>query len=365
MSQPNPAAALVDRILSREAPITLRQAAARGALPLPRAALARVFVALFEDPDEAVRLAAKASMAALTPDVVAEVLGDPDCAPEVFRHFAARASRDATLAERVAFHAAAPDDVLGVLAGQGTAPVVDLVLTNQERLLSTRGLLDRMIENPSLRPDQRGKILDILDRMVREGGTGDDAGATTPIPEDLTPEEAARILDVDVGELFAESEILDGEEFETSPDFVVRSAYKRILKLGPAHKAVLAMKGGREERMILIRDTAKVVALSVLKNPRLTEKDVEDIARLRSVSDDVLRTIGANREWAKRHAVVGALVRNPRTPQGISMNFISRLAIQELRDLARDRNVPELVRRHAKRLYDARTQKKVQKPGRK
>ena len=140
-------------------------------------------------------------------------------------------------------------------------------------------------------------------------------------------------------------------------DFQVRSAYRRILKLSPGQKAMLAMKGGRDERLILIRDTNRVVAASVLKNPRITEKDVEEISRMRNVTEDVLRTIGANREWSKRYTVTLSLVRNPKTPQAISVNFISRLAVKDLKDLSRDKNVPELVRRIAKRTYDQRSQK--------
>ena len=59
------------------------------------------------------------------------------------------------------------------------------------------------------------------------------------------------------------------------------------------------MKGGREERLILVRDTNKVVALSVLKNARLTEGEVEAIASMRNVSDEILRNVGINREWSK------------------------------------------------------------------
>jgi hypothetical protein len=222
-----------------------------------------------------------------------------------------------------------------------------------------------MTENPALRPDQRGKILDILDRLMRDWGTPAEGDSHAAALGEVTPEVAARLLEVDIGELFAASEIMGGEEFEQSESMEIRSAYRRILQMGPGQKAVLAMKGGREERMILVRDTNKVVALGVLKNPRLTEKDVEEIARLRNVSEEVLRGIGINREWSKRYAVAGMLVRNPRTPPGISLNMLARLVTQDLKELMKDRNVPELIRRQSKRLYEARTQKTTKMPGKK
>ena len=99
---------------------------------------------------------------------------------------------------------------------------------------------------------------------------------------------------------------------------MLHSAFRRIVLLNVSQKAILAMRGGREERMILVRDTNKLVALGVLRNPRLVEDDIESIARMRCVSDEVLRTIGQTRAWAKSYAVVTTLVHNPRTPQAAS-----------------------------------------------
>ncbi len=122
-------------------------------------------------------------------------------------------------------------------------------------------------------------------------------------------------------------------------------------------KAILAIKGGREERTILIRDTNRLVALAVMKNPRMPEGEVEAIAGMRNVREEVLRTIGATREWTKNYAVALALVRNPRTPPGISTNFITRLNNKDLKFLSKDKNVPEIVRRMAKKNSDLRQQR--------
>jgi len=357
MSQPTPVEALVKRILEGRAPLVLRQAAARGALPLPRTLLTRVYVHLLEDSEGQVRETARANLEALDVEAIGEVLSDPGCVPEILRYFTPRAARDTALAEKLAFHPAVPDDALSVLASEGSASVIDLVLTNQQRLLTCPGLLDRLTVNPALRPDQRGRILDLLDGLVRhEARTSTGVTESDVLSEDEAAEEAARLLNVEVGELFAASEILGADELERAEDPLLRSTFSRIVNLTPGQKAVLAMKGGREERMILARDTNKVVALSVLKNPRLTEEDVEEIAATRNVSEEVLRSLGSSREWAKRYPVALALVRNPRTPPGISVNFVSRLTAQDLRGLCNDKNVPEIVRRMAKRTHELRTQ---------
>ena len=353
-----PVAAIIERILAGAAPLPLRSAAARGALPLPRAVLTRLYLHLRQDADEAIRADAERSLGELTSDVVTEILADPACDPAVLLHFAPGAARDERLAEKVAFHPNLDAKTLHVLASEGSGAVLELVLTNQEKLLSTPGLIDRLSVNPALRQDQRGRLLDLIDRFVQaseEAAPAPDGVA----PETVTPEQAARFLDVDVGELFAASEIVDGEEFANSPDIVVQSVYKKILTLNTAQKAILAMKGGREERAILIRDSNKIVSLSVLKNGRLTEAEVESIASLRNVSDEVLRLVGINREWSKNYVIMANLVRNPRTPPGVSTNFVPRLNNKDLKKLADDRNVPEIIRKAAKRTHDLRTQQQA------
>jgi hypothetical protein len=350
---------ILERILSGAAPLPLRSAAARGALPLPRAVLTRLYLHLRNDPDEAVRFDAENSLGQITPEVLLEIMSDAVCDPVVLEHFAPTAARDERLAEKVAFHPRANANALSILASEGNASVLDLVLTNQERLLATPGLVDKLSVNPALRADQRGRLLDLIDRFFRGEAerAAESAGPGVEAAETIDAEQVARILEINVGELFAASEIMDAEEFAQSEDLVVRSAYKRILTLNTAQKAILAMKGGREERLILVRDTNKVVALSVLKNARMTDGEVEAIASMRNVSDEILRSVGSNREWAKNYTVVANLVRNPRTPPSLSTNFVSRLNNKDLKNLGGDRNVPEIIRRMAKRTVELRTQK--------
>ena len=347
---------IVERILGGGAALPVRAAAARGALPLPRAVLMRLAIHLLDDPEEQIRADAQATLTSAGDEEIREVLSDESCAPEVLAHFAERAVRDEGLAELVAFHKSVPDSALFVLGSKGNASIIELVLTNQERLLATPKLLDTLTVNPALRPDQRGRILDLLDRFLKaapEKGSEQD----NDDKEGVDLEEAARVLEVDVGELFASSEILDGEEFEMAEDPEIRSAYRRILTLNTAQKALLAMRGGREERLILVRDSNKVVALCVLRNPRLNDQEIELLANMRNVTDEVLRTIGSHREWVKNYSVVSALVRNPKTPPGISTNFISRLNSFDLKNLVRDKNVPEIIRKMAKKTFDIRNQR--------
>jgi hypothetical protein len=67
-----------------------------------------------------------------------------------------------------------------------------------------------------------------------------------------------------------------------------------------------------------------------------------------NVSEDVLRTIGANRGWMKHYGVVVGLVRNPKTPVGTSLNLLSRLNDRDIVMLSVDRNVPQPLRSAAR-----------------
>ena len=75
-STSSPLDAAVQRILAGQAPLPVRSAAARGALPLPRHVLARLYLKLREDPDERVRGDATASLTRLAGESLREVLSD-------------------------------------------------------------------------------------------------------------------------------------------------------------------------------------------------------------------------------------------------------------------------------------------------
>jgi hypothetical protein len=122
------------------------------------------------------------------------------------------------------------------------------------------------------------------------------------------------------------------------------SAMQRISRLNVAQRIALAMKGSREERAILIRDPNKIVAVAVLSSPKMTETEIESIAKMASVSDEILRIIANTRQWMKRYTVIAALARNPKTPVAISMNMLPRLNDKDLRAISADRNVPEVLR---------------------
>jgi hypothetical protein len=85
----------------------------------------------------------------------------------------------------------------------------------------------------------------------------------------------------------------------------------------------------------------------VLQSPKLTENEIDTIASMRNVSEDVLRDVGSNKEWTRRYAVALNLAKNPKTPPAISQRMLLRLQSRDLKLIGRDRSIPEAVRRYA------------------
>jgi hypothetical protein len=361
---------LFDRVLAKDAPEALRLGAARGALPVPLQDRVLLQVRLLADPLPAVSAAARDSLAATAVQTLAPLLRDPDCDPDVV-DYCARSGRfkDETLAEAIA-HPKVSEATLEALAASGAADVVGLLITNEVRLIGNPAIMRHLLANPNLTTNHRRRLLELQRDFIGKdkpsaaappvsGTMPPPQGEVIPFPEPPLPEDASAADAVP-------SEDSDGAaepptDAEPPPEFDEEAlertdAYQRIQRLNVAERNILAMRGNGEERAILIRDTARVVSQAVLKNPRLSETEVVNYAGMRSVHEDILRAIAKNREWTKSYAVAWALVRNPKTPAGVSVQFLGRLGTRDLKIAAGDKNVPDLIRRQARALFMTRTQ---------
>jgi hypothetical protein len=149
-------------------------------------------------------------------------------------------------------------------------------------------------------------------------------------------------VELEADPLLAEP-LLDGDE--PPPEGQEReSTLKKIAALTVAQRMALAMKGTREERAILIRDPNKIVGVAVLSSPKINEAEVETIAKMTSLSEELLRMIAFSRAWTKNYGVIHALVKNPKTPVAIAINFLSRLSEKDLRGISANRNVSDALR---------------------
>lgn len=147
------------------------------------------------------------------------------------------------------------------------------------------------------------------------------------------------------------------EEIEQVTEEKHKSIFQLILTMRISEKVQLALKGNKEARGILVKDPNKLVCSAVIKSPKINEAEALAYAKSRNVSDEVLRLISMNKEWMRSHQVVLALVHNPRTPLGISMQLLMKLSDKEMADIASSKAVAGAVAAAAKRLVLAKASK--------
>ena len=213
-------------------------------------------------------------------------------------------------------------------------PLLDMLKHGQMdrdiRLMAAQGTLD-------LRPDEQQKVLEILvgdaDPDVAQAATASLTSGAVAAVEPDAPEESDAQGD-------ERSEVKAARE---------KGLLETLAAMNPAQRLARAMKGSREERTILIRDPNKIVAVAVLSSPKVSETEIEAIAKMANVSDEILRIIGNTRAWMKNYRIVSALTRNPKTPQALAMTLLSRLQEKDVKLLVSDRNVPDSLRTAARR----------------
>jgi hypothetical protein len=141
---------------------------------------------------------------------------------------------------------------------------------------------------------------------------------------------------------------------------------QRINRMTAAEKVKAALSGNQEERLILIRDSNKIVARAVLQSPKLSDMEIENIASMKNVTEEVLRLIAINRKFMKGYAVIRSLVNNPRTPIDVSLPILNRLNERDLKGLTINKNIAEVVRGMALKMVKQKEEaNKPKLPGKK
>ncbi|MBZ5514803.1 MAG: hypothetical protein LAN62_08160 [Acidobacteriia bacterium] len=141
---------------------------------------------------------------------------------------------------------------------------------------------------------------------------------------------------------------------------------QRINRMTAAEKIKAALTGNQEERLILVRDSNKIVARAVLQSPKLSDMEIENIASMKNVTEEVLRLIAMNRKFMKTYAVVRQLVNNPRTPIDVSLPLLNRLNERDLKGLTINKNVADVVRGMALKMVKQKEEaNKPKVPGKK
>jgi hypothetical protein len=391
---------VVRAIVGGTAPQPARLMAARGMLPLSAEELLEVLVCLRADGDGEIAVAAEATLLEQPQEVFLSAASSSGASPRVLLYLASRSDAGREAHEAVATHAATPDEAITALASMtGDGALLELLTVNQQRLIRTPAIIDAVLSNPARTREAERRAAEtrkeffekergaqqIADELRARGMAAAaefvESAESLGAASGLTTEDAwliashIEVSDVDIDESWLPLERFEELLVETEEQRVANmervlaeasaevgdavperiSLIRRIMVMSVKDRIKLAMKGDREARGILVRDGNKIVSTAVVHNPRITDKEIENVAAMRSVSEDVLRQIGLNRAWARAYPIIHNLARNPRTPLATAVTILPRLQNRDLQALSQNRNVPDAVRRQAHRLIQTRS----------
>jgi hypothetical protein len=331
MSAASPESELLAQIESGQASRQVFEFAARGMLPLPPGELVRAVAVVLTSHDGALVSIAKETFAGFVSEDLKEAVLTPGVRSMQLDTIA-RNTTDASVLEPLIRHKAVADETLAWLAERIEPHLQDVLVTNQIRLIAAPVIVERLFENPRLSTDIRRRADEFLEEFFLKKereihGEVPEAEPEAPEPDPEAPKE--------------EEPVLSEEE--------KKSLFARLSTMPVLHRIRLAYRGNKEERLYLVRDTNRLVTAAVLKSPKTREADAEIIANMKSVSEDVLRSIGLRKQWLRKYGILAALVKNPRSPIDVTLPLVMRLTHRDQKVLAGDRNVPDAIRASARR----------------
>jgi hypothetical protein len=375
------------------APAPLRLMAAKGMAPIPPKDMVHVVYLLTGDPDAKVAEAAQKSFSTFPDRILQGVLGEK-LAPPVLDMFAEKLADNPVWMTTILLNRNTADSTFSKVAGISTnETVITLVANNQERILRHTDICRSLKHNPHT---LKSTLESVVDFMVRNGIVLDDIpefaesisrlgkteleaavahievpfellspdlqekafkegkapagwhpGGTTAenngeVDENISHEELERLAALEDGE---------GPEDEEKKRVTIQ---QKIFKMGTSQKIALAMKGNKECRTILIRETNKMVAEAVIKSSRITPGEIVAAANSRSINDSIIRYIANSREMTRAYGVKLALVNNPKAPVQVGARFLTLLRESDIRAVSKSKSVSAAISQQAQRIMKAK-----------
>jgi hypothetical protein len=354
---------LARRMIDPASPAAMRQMAAKGVAPGLKPGEALTIVALLsEGADEDVATTARATLGKLPEPLVNGALAG-DLAPGVLALIAPTYARNATIIYKVLAHASITPETVAAVAAVASEEVAELVATNEQRLLAHPVIIEKLYMNKATRMSTADRILELAVRnKVELNGIPAYKEAAIaigqelivepsdePTPDDLLFVETAIVAEkIELDPAREDTHRVDDEKGEEVVDDKFLPLYAQLAKMTISQKIRRAMLGNAAERLLLVRDSNRLVAQAAIKSPSIQQNEVVRISASRAVSEDVLRAIALDREWTRSHQVKVNLVSNPRTPFAFASRLIIHLRESELKGLAKSKNVSGAVAKAAK-----------------
>jgi hypothetical protein len=380
---------MVELIKRSEVPPEMLRLAAKGALHVPPAEMVEILVCLTKNPIFAEQ--ARMTLAGWDETSCKAVAADPQTPADVLDYMADPQNYRPTLLNPLLNNPSVPENKLAGIACRAAADAVPIFL-GSARISRSPAILEALKANSQVGPHETAQIESLLTNI---GATPDDSDVLFAAEEEpLTAEELASLAAY-MRDHAAEIASEEGRPFqlvesteeeldlftELAPELSAAAAaaagaaggkpvvagivqtkgdaepkkkisvLQKIALMNVGERVQLAMKGNKDERFLLIRDGAKVVALAVLESPKITDTEVDVFASMKNVQEIVLRGIAGKRKFMKRYSVIKNLITNPKCPIDLSLTLLNHMMITDLKGLSINKEVPETVRKMALRLF--------------
>jgi hypothetical protein len=388
-------APILELIKKNAVPVNVMRSAARGALPLSADETLEVLVYMAQHP--LFGQDARMTLAGWDPQSALEVLSKDTAAPEVLLYYWQPENRRPVLMPTLIENPAITENLLMELADTASRETVKMLLASA-RARSTPGVVEALLGNANLTTEEAQE----LQGRHREPQTASQQPEQTLEEFEVPPEEAAA-LELFQQEHAAEIAAEEGKPFElvknedpgpvesggasvtgeavpeeqaamaapaaapavlvperppleNADEFEVAeqkklTVFQKVSRLNVGQRIKLGFIGGKEERALLIRDTARLVQNAVLNSPKLSDAEAEAFAGSKNLQENVFREIARQRRFLKIYPVVRNLVNNPRCPLDISLTLVKTLQVYDLKSLRHNKNVPDTIRKVAAKLY--------------
>lgn len=376
---------ILNAIKSGTAPKPARLAAARGMLPLSQEEIILALLYLYQDPEEDVRTTCQATLNSYEPSTMLPIAQNASAPIELLNFLAGWPKSNFQILEALILNKATSNEAIEYIAGRNNnASLLEAITINQQRLIQHPAIIEAILANPYRSPEAERRAREIkLEFFEKE------LGAARVAEEQKARARLAKVIGAEISEEEFQSVVASFEkemnikvEDHDHPTFNPEAELQRILsdikeegdlpidpadrervsifqeiaKMSPKERIFAAAKGNREVRSILIRDANKMVSSAVIKNPKVSDQEIEKFAKIKGISEEALRLICMNRVWTSSYTIILNLVSNPKTPMTYSMSYMNRLLLKDLKSLTKDKGVPEVLRNMAKRLISQRQQ---------
>jgi hypothetical protein len=392
-------APILELIKKNAVPVNVMRSAARGALPLPVDETLEVLVYMAQHPlfgqDARMTLAGWEAQSAV------EVLSKDTATPEVLLYYWQPENRRPVLMPTLVENPAITENLLMELADTASRETVKMLLASA-RARSTPGVVEALLGNANLTAEEAQELQgrhpdaetvaqpqEILQEFevvpdpeaaaalqafqqehateiaAEEGKPFELVKDDEPAAEALTTAASVRkevedpvvaVASATGAAVIPEGVPVRGVPLENPDEFDAAeqkklTVFQRVSKLNVGQRIKLGFIGGKEERALLIRDTARLVQNAVLNSPKLSDAEAEAFAGSKNLQENVFREIARQRRFLKIYPVVRNLVNNPRCPLDISLTLVKTLQVYDLKSLRHNKNVPDTIRKVAQKLY--------------